>query len=131
MMASWRDQKNGARLTLHKTFKVDGFYFAAKGTLGLPVTVRPHLRWDAVGQLKEVAGYAEVQSIKPKIVFLRSEVTPANNALVYLAADEIYRVSNVLPVDGITVTAEVVRLTAKQIADPWQDGSQLQFPEEV
>lgn len=130
-MSPWRDQKNAARLTLHKTFKVDGFYFAAKGIPGVPVTVRPHLKWDMVGALKEVAGFAEIQSLKPKIVFLRAEVQPVNKALVYLAEDEIYRVNNVLPVDGITVTAEVTRLTAAQIADPWQDGSQLQFPEEV
>ena len=79
------------------------------------ITVRVHEFWKALGDLKGTNfNYAEVEDITPRIVFLLSEVGPKRGAIVSVAPGEAYRVDLVLPVNGITVTAKVVKFSAEE-----------------
>ena len=61
--------------------------------------------------------YAEREEIAPKLVFDRSEVAnPPRNGLVIISATEGYRIGQTEPPDGITITAEVSRLSASDLA---------------
>jgi hypothetical protein len=115
-MSFWRTQKRQARETVHETMQVEAKYIVTTGAAPVDVSVRLHTKFDALGNLRG-AGYAEMQSIKPKAIFLR----PAagflqNNAVLWVAPGEAYAINNIQPPDDITVTVELTKLTPKQYA---------------
>lgn len=111
-----RDKSRGQ---LHAAFtvrtgekRVLPFYLETRAATPVAVNVRIHTKKEQQG---DVAGtsfrYAEQHEFVPKIIFLVSEVpAPKRNAIVSVSASEAYRIDNVEPIDGITVTAEVVIL---------------------
>jgi hypothetical protein len=85
--------------------------------LETPVNVRVHYTFKALGDMQGTNfHFAQREETMPRIVFLRSEIAaPARSAVVSISSDEAYRVDNTLPPDGLTVTAEALRLSASQI----------------
>lgn len=114
-MASWRDQKNVARLAVHDAMKVAVDYFPAKAISPIPLFVRVHSQFGAIGQLAGSKGFAEMESIKPRILFMRADITPQQNAIVFVGPGEAYRVQVVQPPDGLTVFAEVTPLPKSEM----------------
>jgi hypothetical protein len=111
-----RDIKHYAREALHRAFQVRALY-VVEGEDPVICYVRVHTKNDALGDMRGTSlGYAEHQEVVPKVIFWREELNPDNGAIVVVSADEAYRVDNVVPRDGDTVTAEVVSLSATQRA---------------
>jgi hypothetical protein len=112
----WREQKREMRRVVHETMKIEALYYVSIG--GEPVTVFPRLStsFGALGDPRN-EGWAERQSVKPTMIFMRDELIPVRNAIVWFQTDEAYSIDNVLPFDDITVTVEVARLSKKQYAD--------------
>lgn len=133
-MTNLRDLKRQARKDLHQHMQIPALYLvpAPAGSSSpyeapLFVTVRLHLKFDAIGDMKGTNfHYAERHEPTPKIIFMRSEVNkPVRNAVIVIEAGEAYRVDNVLPPDDITVAAEVLRLSAAEASGlPVPDGTQ-------
>jgi hypothetical protein len=91
--------------------------YVADGADPVICYVRVHTKADALGDMRGTSmGYAERQEIVPKLIFWREEVDPDNSAIVVISAEEAYRIDNVIPKDGPTVTVEVVSLSATQRA---------------
>lgn len=109
-----RDIKMRARQALHDAMKVRALY-VVEGQPPAVCHVRVHTKADALGDMRGTSlGYAEHQEIVPKLIFWRDEIDPDNRAVVVVSADEAYRIDNVIPRDGPTVTVEVVSLSAAQ-----------------
>lgn len=111
-MAGWRELKRSARDLVHTTFEVPSYYFSGSGVVGVPVSVRLHTKFDALGDLRN-AGWADMSAIKPQIVFHIADA-PENGSMVWVAANEIYFVSMVQEPDDQYITANVVLMTPTQ-----------------
>ena len=81
------------------------------------ITARPHSNVAKAGDLAGTnLSYAETQDRAETIVFMRDEVPePARNGLVIFTPDEGYFINNNLPPNGITVTSEVIRASARDM----------------
>lgn len=107
---SIRDIKNAARLSLHRQMSVQGLYLAPGATVPVECSVRVLDVQTASGDAESM-GWARRWVDHPEIVFLVSEVTPTRNGRLTLVDDGAqYRIDNVKPVYGITVSAEALRL---------------------
>lgn len=116
-MASIREIKAKARRDLHQAMRVPALYILPGGVTPIPVSVRVHTQFTEIGTLS-FSQFAERQETIPKIVFMRDEVDrPTRNAIVSIDEGEAYRIDNVLPPDGISVTVEVVRLSEADTVD--------------
>lgn len=115
---SVRDEiKRPARRALHDKFKVRALYFATPAGTPVPVGVRVHTKFKALGNLDGGgAGWAEMQDTTPRLIFQRSEMQPAQGALISVEPGELYQVGNVRPADDEFVTADVAEMTPAQIA---------------
>lgn len=117
---TFRDLKNTARATLHDHLKVAALYLTKTGEdtngdpeydAGVEVTVRIHTDWTEHGDQKGTNfHFAERAERSDEIVFLASEITPHRGGVVSVETGEAYIVDNVLPQDGLTITAEVSRM---------------------
>ena len=107
-MAGWREQKNNARLLVHRTFEVPVRCRMSDNSV-LATTARLHSKTKTTGDL-ESEGYAERQEIVPRVIFLKQDILPENNMIIVTEDGEAYYVDNVLPPDGITITCEVTPL---------------------
>lgn len=117
-----RDIKRKARTKLHRAMQVAGLYLFDDDD-PKPVSVRVHYDFRALGDLAGTSyNFADRQETMPKIVFLAAEVAPVRGAIVSVEAGEAYRVDNVLPKDDLTITAEVLRMTASEIAKEFPTG---------
>lgn len=113
-MSFWRTQKRASREIVHETMQVEAKYYATTGAEPVDVLVRLHTKFDALGDLRG-AGYAEMQSIKPKAIFIRPAAGfLVNNAVLLVAPGEAYSINNIQPPDDITVTVELVKLSKSQ-----------------
>ena len=113
-MGSWRDQKREARRILHKTMEIESLYYV-DGLEPINLPIRLHVKFDAIGDDRSM-GWAEMQVERPRIVFLSDYgVSPKNGAVVYIQPGEAYQIDSVLPNHDITVTAEVTRMTKRQM----------------
>ena len=113
---SLRAIKAKARTDLHEAMKVRAYYLSSRGADPLPVWVRVHTSFKALGDLKGTSfSYAETEAEVPALVCWRSEVEPINKSLVTISADEGYLVDHSMPADGLTITVKVARLTATQM----------------
>ena len=112
----WREQKREARRIVHDTMKIEAKYYASRGAAPTTVHVRLITKLDSIGDPQH-QGFAKIEAIKPRLVFMRDEQEPQNGAVVWLQVGEAYRIDNTDPPDDITRTANVTRLTAKQYTD--------------
>lgn len=71
---------------------------------------------------------AERLTIVPEIVVLAGEVSPSRGGVFSLAADEAYEVEVPFPRDGLTITSQVTRMSAKDLE---KEDPTLTFPEAV
>lgn len=130
-METLREIKTRSRAALHEAMQVAALYLVQNPDyvtpvidpdipryLQTPVNVRVASKWGTLGDMKGTNfHFAEREEVKPKIIFLRSEIAvPVRNAVVSISADEAYRIDNAMPLDGITITAECLILSAAQIA---------------
>ncbi len=114
MNGRFRDIKRQGRQRLHQAMGVPALYIPVQGATPVPCTVRVHSKFAALGQLSGNSGDAERAEAEPKIIFLASEVpTPRVNGVVSVEPGEAYRVAASDPVDDITITAKVTRLSVK------------------
>ena len=112
---NWRDTKNSARRVLHNTMKIPAVHISAgKPPVETPVFVRLLHAWDAQGDLQ---GFdyapAERKATSPQIICLVEDLTPKRRDVFSFAEGEAYKVEDVEPVDGITLTANCHRITDK------------------
>ena len=114
----FREIKNEARLALHKELSVPASYYETILATPRLIHVRSHDKFLQQGDLKGTnLNYAEIEDVSPKLIFERAEVeNPPRGGLVIISAEEGYRIGQTKPKDGITVTAEVSRLTAAELA---------------
>lgn len=124
---SFRDIKFAARQVVHDTMAQPASFYAIPSTSEPAfITARPHSKR---GQIGDLAGtnlnYAEDFDRKERIVFWRDQLllipdvpgsVPPRGALVIFSADEGYFVDSVEPPDGQTITAEVTRAEAENLA---------------
>lgn len=115
-MSKFRDIRDRARRSIHANFEVAAIYIDPEDDSEIELTIRTHHRTHNSG---DVSGYdygpAERVETVPEIVALAEAVNPKRLGVFSLAADEAYRVETVMPVDGITVTTQVVRLRQSDI----------------
>jgi hypothetical protein len=118
-MPDIRKIRNKARRDLHVAMQVPAHYYEKDVANGFRViTVRIHNKPEQVGDIQGTGfNYATMQDTAVKAVFLRDELSPIRNAIISVAPEEAYAVDNVQPPNGITVTAEVKRLSAKDCAE--------------
>lgn len=118
-MGGFFAEKQAARTAVHEYMSRPGLYIPdiAFPSTNTPVTVRVHERWTEIGNLKGTSfHFAEREEVTPRLVFWVSEIVPDRLAVVSVAAGEAYRVETVEPKDGLSVTANVVRLSAAEAA---------------
>lgn len=111
---SIRDIKRDARRRLHTGLRVAALYIAKTGATPVPVFVRVHTKFNALGD-KEMA---QRMDIEPRLIFLASEL-PAplrpETGIVSVEVGEAYRIKAADPVDDAGfITAKVSQLTAAQ-----------------
>lgn len=110
----FREIKAKARGDLHDKMRVPALYYAPNSPVGVPCFVRVHTKLNK--QQGDLAGtnfsYAEQEQHVPAVLFWRSEIDPNNRGVVIISADEGYRINHVRQPDGLTITAEVVDMTA-------------------
>jgi len=113
-----RAVKNRARGLLHDRMKVEAWFYP-DGPASIPELfhARVNSKDEAVGDLQGTSlGYAERRETIPKLIFLASEHRPERGNVYIIGPEEGYRVDTVDPIDGITVTAQCVRLGKSEIA---------------
>lgn len=89
------------------------------GAIPFPCTVRPQDLPGANGKPGGGdQGYAQVADLKPKLVFITDDAPPVIRvqAVVSVGVGEAYRIALVHPAHGITITAEVTKLSATEAA---------------
>lgn len=114
-----REIKTKSRRALHTAMRVPASFYASSDSTPVLVHVRVHSDEVMQGDLKGTnLNYAEREEITPKLVFDREEVTmPPRNSIIIISATEGYRVGQTEVPDGITVKAEVSRLSLPELAD--------------
>lgn len=116
-----RDIKRKARRDLHREMGVSALYIAAPGDAGVPISVRVHTKFDALGLKDAENGLAVRRESKPKLIFMRDElaekgITLKRLAVVSVEPGEAYRLDNADAPDDITITFFVTVLTANEAA---------------
>lgn len=118
---SIRGVRERARKQLHDRMGETANYYELPRA-GTPtfvqITARPHSNVAKAGDLAGTnLSYAETQDRQETIVFWRAELpAPRRNAMVIFTPTEGYFVDNVLPPNGVTVTAEVIRASQADMA---------------
>lgn len=84
--------------------------------ISTPCTVRISYGFNQMGDMKGTNfHFAQHEEVNPKAIFLRAEIAaPVRGAIISIVDGEAYRVDHTLPFDGITVTADCLRLTASE-----------------
>lgn len=112
-----REIKTEARRALHQAMRVPASYYETPLSTPRLIHVRVHSKMVQHGDLKGTnLNYAEMMDISPTLVFDREEVAlPAVKALVIISDTEGYRVGPVEAPDGITIKAQVSRLSPNDL----------------
>lgn len=116
---SIRDIKRDARRRLHTAMAVPALYIPVTGATPVPVTVRVHTKFTAIGQLSGDPEWAERAEAEPHLIFLASEVpTPrAKTGVVSVEPGEAYRIETTDPVDDAGfIKARVTRVPVAEAA---------------
>lgn len=100
---------------------IPALHYATAGAAAVAIRVRLQTKFAQIGDDRSM-GWAEREAVKPRLIFMLSEMTSAGivlnrNQIVYFEPGEAYNIDNLLPPDDITVTAEVTRLSRKQYQD--------------
>lgn len=124
-----RDIKRKARRDLHREMSVASLYIAAPGDAGVPISVRVHTKFDALGIKDAENGLAVRRESKPKLIFMRDEMAEKGivlkrGAVVSVEPGEAYKLDNADAPDDITITFFVTVL-------PANDTAGLPVPEET
>lgn len=117
-MSTLRGIKDRARARLFERMKVETLAYAG-GPAGPSETVfvRVNSEDRAAGDLAGTSlGYAEVVQTQPKLIFLHADHIPVRGNVYVVGSHEAYQVEVVEPRDGITVTAQAVRLSEAKTA---------------
>lgn len=109
----WRDDLAAARGQIHEHFQEAATYTApTTGAVAVNCQVRVHDQVKSQGDLNGL-GYAERIVNAPQIVFLTSAgLALKQDGVVQMADGRRYRIDNVLPSHGITITCDATRLKA-------------------
>lgn len=116
------DIQAAARRSLHDNMSRIASYYQADGTLvGLAhirVVENPIKTGDLAGTN---LAYAEVQEVRTRLILDREElatlgVSISRNDFLVMSATRGYMLDNVLPPDGMTVSAEVTRMSNSELA---------------
>jgi hypothetical protein len=110
---SLRAIKAKARGDLHQAMKVPAYYLETRVADPVPVEVRVHTKFKALGDLKGTSfSYAEQESEVPQLIFWHAELEAAsidlaNKAIIMVGPEEGYQIDHIMPRDNHTVTAHV------------------------
>lgn len=81
-----------------------------------PIQVCITDRFLQVGDLKGTNfNYAEIETDSPTIEFLREQVDPQPNAFISVKPGLAYQIDTLMPTEGITITARVLRLPTSKL----------------
>lgn len=116
MATRFRDIKRQARQALHDHLKEWAWYVPEVGGSPVPVSVRLHLRFDALGQLISKA-FAERADMTPRIIFLKAQVQPSRGGVVVTKDMGAFHVEYDYAPDDITVTGEVAQVPDSEITE--------------
>lgn len=113
--------KRRSRGLLHRTMARPVYYFADAAQapdIWQCASARLHGKRGQIGDLPGTnLNYAEIIDRAEKVVFLVAELpNPVRGALVVFSPSEGYWLDAVDPVDGVTVSASVVRATATELS---------------
>lgn len=112
-----REAMRRGRRDLHREMSVPALYIPVPNATPIPTTVRTHDLPNANGKPGgRDDGYAQNADAKPRLIFLADDA-PALirvNAIVSVEPGEAYRIQFVHPAHGITITADVTKLTAAE-----------------
>ena len=114
---TFRDIKRQARQTIHARLAEPVLYFADANAAPVAITVRLHLKFDALGQLLTMsAGFADRQELSPRIIFMNSQgVDPVRNAIVVTKDMGAFNVEVDVAPDDITTAAEVTQMSKSEV----------------
>jgi hypothetical protein len=106
----WAELRAAARATVHEQFGLPATYTAPDvGAVALPITVRWHTKTVRHGDLDR-EGYAQQLEDVNRVLFDRTQVTPARNGVLVLEGSTYY-VDFLLPAEGTQfIPADVVRV---------------------
>lgn len=115
-MGTFREEMREARMDLHEAMSFTALYFDGdEPEKAIPVSVRLHEKWQALGDLKGTNfNYAELEAIPTKMIFLLSEIRPVRNHIVSVAPGLAFHVDHLEEDDDITVTASMVPISKKK-----------------
>lgn len=123
----WRDIKHAARQVVHDTMGQPASFYRETGDPDpVAITARPHSKHGLIGDLAGTnLNYAETADREETVIFWRDQIVervgiatgiPPRSSLVVFSEDEGYWIDNTRPPDGDTVTCEVVRASAEELA---------------
>lgn len=94
------------------------FYYATPTSQPVLTKARPHSRRGLIGDLPGTnLNYAETFDRKEAVILWREHVPePTRGALIHLANGEGFWVDSVEPPDGQTITVNVTKATAEELA---------------
>ena len=114
---SIRGLKEKSRRRLHNRLGFRANYIAHPSLVETVCVIRAH---DYQGALGDLAGYdydpTERLLANPQIVVLADEIVPTRSGVFVVSDTEAYRVLEVPPAHGLTITVQASRLTAAEIA---------------
>lgn len=115
MPNEFREQMRDARRQLHDYMSVTAVAWYGDVPTDpadlIPLTVRVHEKWLALGDLKGTNfNYAEVEAIAPRMIFMNDQIIPDRDLIVSVEPGVAFRVDRTLPPDDITTTGVVIRL---------------------
>lgn len=115
---SIRRIREQARRALHNHMCVPAYRFVNGPTGGhTAVRVRLHRTRGLAGDVQGTSlSYARVSEEDPRLIFMRDEFIPVRGEVFVLAENEAYSIEYLDPSDGLTISAQVVRLTASDAA---------------
>lgn len=122
-MSSFREHKRRGRRQLHRRMEVPALFLLTPATLpedAIPVTIRLHTKWDALGDQKGTnLNSAEMESLIPKAILMLDQLPfPSQQiprtAILSVETGEAYRIDHTEEPDDITVTVHIVRLSAEK-----------------
>lgn len=125
-MSSFREHKRRARRQLHRKMEVPALYLLTPATLpedAIPVTIRLHTKWDALGDQKGTSlNSAEMESLIPKAILMLDQLPfgvsgITRQAILSVEIGEAYRIDHAEEPDDISVTVHIVRLSAEKAQD--------------
>lgn len=118
MSESIRDLRARARADLHGAFRVPAVYIAPDEAETV-CSIRVHHRLPMLGNRPAAeTGYgAQRAEDVPQVVVLAAEVSPVRGGVFSVAVGEAYEVLHVLPVEGITQTCQVGRMSETEATD--------------